>query len=98
MDILWNVPWDHGMGWTVGHTRISEKGQVDIPWNVPQSMGSWDRMDRRIHTHLCEGQVDIWQADSNIINTYVCTSLNVLFSAKRTSLAEKKAVGMGLSE
>ncbi len=32
------VPWDHGMGWTVGHTCIVD-GQVDIPWNVPLSHG-----------------------------------------------------------
>ncbi len=39
VDILWNAPWDRGMGWTEGHTR-----KVDIPWNVPQSHGTvgWD--------------------------------------------------------
>ncbi len=50
------------------------------------------------HRRTCAIRARVWQADSNIINTYVCTSLNVLFSAKRTCLAEKKAAGMGLSE
>ncbi len=56
MDILWNVPWDRGMRWTIplshrtmgwdgqGDTHASVEGQVDIPWNVPLSHGivGWD--------------------------------------------------------
>ncbi len=49
----------HGMGWTVGHTRISERDRWTSRGMSHNPMGSWDGMDRRIHAHLCEGQVDI---------------------------------------
>ena len=50
MDNL-TVPWGHGMGWTVGHTRIC-RGTGGHPVECP--MGLWDGMDnlRRFWTSM----------------------------------------------
>ncbi len=46
------IPWDSGMGWTVGYTRICERDRWISRGMSHNPMGSWDRMDSGIHAHL----------------------------------------------
>ncbi len=55
------IPWDSGMGWTVGCTRICERDRWTSHGISYGPMGSWDRMDSGTHMQgLSYGPMGSW--------------------------------------